>query len=76
VRLSLIYTIFSLAPALLIIMSLLGFFFGREAIEGEIYSQIDDLVSHEAALQIQEMIKNIHLSNENVFATSLGLLCC
>ncbi|MEO6167254.1 MAG: hypothetical protein ABIO46_14590 [Chitinophagales bacterium] len=34
------YTIFSIAPALLMIMSILGFLFGKDAIEGEIYGHI------------------------------------
>lgn len=51
------YTIFAMAPALLIIMSLLGFFFGKEAIQGEVYGQINSLVGTEAAAQIQDIIK-------------------
>ncbi|MEP7128116.1 MAG: YihY/virulence factor BrkB family protein [Chitinophagales bacterium] len=66
------YTIFSMAPAILIIMSLLGFFFGRQAIEGEVYGQINSLVGMEAALQIQEMIKNINLTHDTLFATAVG----
>ncbi|HUM46431.1 MAG TPA: YihY/virulence factor BrkB family protein [Chitinophagales bacterium] len=66
------YTIFAMAPALLIIMSLLGFFFGKDAIEGEVYGQINSLVGAQAALQIQDIIKNIHLTQDNLFATAIG----
>lgn len=66
------YTIFAMAPALLIIMSLLGFFFGKEAIQGEVYGQINSLVGTEAAAQIQDIIKNIHLTQDNLFATAIG----
>ncbi|MBK9731797.1 MAG: YihY/virulence factor BrkB family protein [Chitinophagaceae bacterium] len=66
------YTIFSMAPAILIIMSLLGFFFGRQAIEGEVYGQINSLVGMQAALQIQDMIKNINLTQDTLFATAVG----
>src|SRR4030095_4252332 len=68
------YTVFSLAPMLLIIMSLSGLFFGREAIQGELYSQINKLVGDEAALQIQTTIKNIHLSNDNRITSLIGLV--
>ncbi|MEP7277510.1 MAG: YihY/virulence factor BrkB family protein [Bacteroidota bacterium] len=68
------YTVFSIAPFLAIIISFTGFFFGREAVQGELYPQINDLVGHEAALQIQQMITNIHLSKNSFFATIVSLV--
>lgn len=67
------YTIFSLAPMLIVIIFLTGFFFGEKAIQGEIYAHIHDLVGEGAALQIQAMIKNIKLSGENLPATIFGI---
>jgi len=68
------YTFFSLPPLLIIISSLCGFFFGAEAVRGEIFGQINGLVGNNAALQIQETIKNVKLSNSNSFATILGVI--
>ncbi len=68
------YTIFSLPPLLIIIISLCGFFFGAEAVRGEIFGQINGLVGNEAAVQIQETIKNVKLSNSNTFVTTIGLI--
>jgi len=68
------YTIFSLPPLLIIIISLCGFFFGADAVRGELFGQINGLVGNEAALQIQETIKNVSLSKSSVFATTLGLV--
>lgn len=68
------YTIFSIAPFLAIIISIGSFFLGRDAIQGELYPQIHDLVGDEAALQIQQMITNIHLSKNSVFATAVSLI--
>jgi membrane protein len=68
------YTIFSLPPLLIIIISLSGFFFGAEAVRGEIFGQINALVGNDAALQIQEAIKNVKLSKGNTFATILGVI--
>jgi membrane protein len=68
------YTIFSLPPLLIIIISLIGFFFGAEAVRGEIFGQINGLVGNEAALQIQETIKNVKLSSSNVFTTTVGII--
>jgi len=68
------YTIFSLPPLLIIIISISGFFFGAEAVRGEIFGQIHGLVGNDAALQIQETIKNVKLSDSNTFVTTLGII--
>ncbi len=68
------YTVFSVAPFLVIIISVSGIFFGREAVQGELYHQINGLVGNEAALQIQQMITNIHLSENSLFATVVSFV--
>jgi membrane protein len=68
------YTIFSLPPLLIIIISLCGFFFGAEAVRGEIFGQINGLVGNDAAMQIQETIKNVKLLNSNLFFTIIGII--
>lgn len=68
------YTIFSLPPLLLIIVSVTGFFFGAEAVKGEIYGEINGLVGHDAAIQIQEILKNVKLSGSNTFATTISVI--
>jgi len=68
------YTIFSLPPLLLIIISLCGFFFGAEAVRGEIFGQINGLVGNLAALQIQEILKNVKLANTNALAAIVGIV--
>lgn len=68
------YTVFSLPPLLIIIISLCGFFFGAEAVKGELFGQINGLVGNAAALQIQETIKNVKLSSSNTFATTVGII--
>ena len=68
------YTVLSVAPLLVIILSVTGFLFGKEAINGELYGEINKLVGSEAALQIQTSIQNIKLSNHNTFATTVGII--
>jgi len=68
------YTVFSLAPLLIIIISLCGFFFGADAVKGEIFGQLKGLLGNEAALQIQEIIKNTTLSRDNIPATIIGIV--
>ncbi|MES2517424.1 MAG: YihY/virulence factor BrkB family protein [Bacteroidota bacterium] len=66
------YTIFSLAPMLIVIISVAGIFFGKDAIQGEIYGQIKWLVGAEAAKQVQELIKNAELSQKSGAAAIIG----
>jgi membrane protein len=68
------YTIFAMPPMLIIIFSLSGFFFGKEAVQGEVYGQIRGLVGSDAAIQIQEIIKNVHLSGDNLFTTVISVV--
>lgn len=66
------YTIFSLPPLLIIIISIFSIFFGREAVNGQFFGQINGMVGNEAALQIQETIKNIELTENSAFAAIFG----
>ncbi len=66
------YTMFSIGPALLIMLSLLGIFFGREAVEGRVFGQISSLLGNASALQIQEVIKNIELNNDKFVGLIVG----
>lgn len=66
------YTVFSLAPLLLLMISFAGIFFGREAIQGQIFGEINGLIGNEAASQIQDVIKNMELSGKTTMAAIIG----
>ena len=68
------YTVFSIGPVLIIIISLAGIFFGREAVQGKIYVQINGLVGNAAAMQIQDIIKNIEHSQLSASGAVLGII--
>jgi membrane protein len=68
------YTIFSLPPLLIIIITTSGFFFGADAVRGELFGQINGLVGNDAALQIQDIIKNVKLSHSSTFASIFGVI--
>src|SRR5438270_10167008 len=68
------YTVFALGPLLIIIISLAGIFFGKDAVQGQLYSQIKDLTGSEAALQIQEIISNIHRTHATVAGAIIGIV--
>ena len=68
------YTVFSLPPLMIIIMSLSGIFFGPDAVKGEIFGQINGLVGSDAAMQIQETLRKVELSNSSSFAQTFGII--
>jgi membrane protein len=65
-------TIFAMAPLLIVIISLTGILFGEQAAAGNIYEQIRSLVGSNAAIQIQEIIKNIKQSQHTVAGAIIG----
>lgn len=67
------YTLFSLAPLLLLIISLASAFFGRDATEGRIFLEIRDLIGNDAAAQIQQVIKNLELSGKTTLSLIIGI---
>ncbi|HTE24564.1 YihY/virulence factor BrkB family protein [Flavitalea sp.] len=66
------YTVFSLCPILIIIMSLAGIVFGKDAVQGRIYDQISGLVGSDAAIQVQEIIINIEKSQHGTVGAIAG----
>jgi len=65
-------TIFAMGPLLIVIISLAGIFWGQEAVEGRIYEQIKGLVGNSAAVQIQDIIRNIQQSKHTVAGAIIG----
>ena len=68
------YTVFSIGPLLIVVISLCGLFFGREAIEGTIYGQIQSFVGRDAALQLQQIIKSAAIGGKGKIAAIIGII--
>src|ERR1044072_5698543 len=66
------YTIFSIAPMLILIISIANYFIGKDAVEGEVYGQIRKFVGDDAALQIQQIIANSMLSEQFSFTAIIS----
>ncbi len=72
---SLAYTmVFSMGPLILIIITTSSFFFGREAIEGRVYGQLEGFLGHDTAYQLQEIIKHATISGKSQLATIIGIV--
>jgi membrane protein len=68
------YTLFSLPGLLIIVIWVSEIFYRDAAVEGKVYGQISDFVGKDAALQIQETIRNATLSSDNQIATIVGFV--
>lgn len=68
------YTVFALAPMLIVLISIISFFYGKEAAQGQIYGQIKSFVGSDAAASIQEIIGNAALSPSFTFASVVGII--
>ncbi len=66
------YAVFSLLPMIIIITSLLGLFFGKQAVSGEIYTQLKEVLGNDASLQLQDIIKNQHTKYNSVLTSIIG----
>ena len=67
------YTLFSLPSLLIIVVSIAGYFFGRQAVQGRITAQIGDFIGVEAALAIENMISSAALTNNSTLAIIFGV---
>ncbi|MDZ4076040.1 MAG: YihY/virulence factor BrkB family protein [Hylemonella sp.] len=68
------YTLFSLAPLLLIVISVAGLIFGEEAARGEITYQLQSLMGDAGARAVQDLLASVRQPVEGSFATAVGLL--
>jgi membrane protein len=67
------YTIFSLAPILVISVAIAGLVFGKDAVQGRIMGEIQGLIGPESAHAVQTMIQSAHKPAHGVIATIVGV---
>lgn len=68
------YTLFALAPVLLITIAIAGFVFGEEAVRGQIAGQIDQLVGRDGALAVQSLLEGAAKRGSGILATTIGVV--
>ena len=68
------YTLFSIAPVLIIVIAVAGFFFGAEAARGEIVAQLRSLLGDDGASAVQGLIESASQPEQGVFATIASIL--
>lgn len=68
------YTLFSIAPLLIIVIAAAGLVFGQEAARGEIVAQIQGLIGQEGAIAVQGLLKNANQPIQSIFATVVSII--
>lgn len=68
------YTVFSVAPLLLIVISVAGLVFGRDAARGEIFAQLAGLMGAQGAMAVQGMLEALNKPTEGIVATVVGVV--
>ncbi|MBS0526394.1 MAG: YihY/virulence factor BrkB family protein [Proteobacteria bacterium] len=68
------YTLFSIAPVLLVVVAIAGLVFGRDAAEGAIVEQFSVLMGHQTAVALQGMIESAARPREGTLATIIGVV--
>src|SRR5215203_3835512 len=68
------YTLLSLAPLVIIVIAVAGAVFGREAAQGQLVWQIQDLIGHDGAEMVQSLLKGASQPATGTVATVFGLL--
>lgn len=68
------YTVFSMGPLLVVIISLCGLFFKKEAVEGKVYHGLQDFVGPDTAAQLQQVIQNASIGDKSIIATVIGIV--
>lgn len=66
------YTLFSLAPVLIIAIAIAGFVFGADAVRGEIVLQLEGIVGKEGATVVQDLVENASRPGRGVVALTIG----
>ncbi len=68
------YTIFSIAPLLIVVIAIAGAVFGEKAASGQIFAQIQGLVGDAGATVIQEAIKNASQPKQGAIASIISIV--
>ena len=68
------YSIFAMAPLIIISISVAGLIFGEQAARGQVYQQINWLLGSKGAVEIQTLIQASSDTNKSIVATVVGII--
>src|SRR3954447_22273567 len=68
------YTVFSLAPLLVIVIAVAGALFGRDAVQGQIVAQLSSLIGAEGATLVQSLIRSASDTDKGLIAGLVSIV--
>ena len=68
------YMIFSIAPVIVIVISLVGEFLGPHAVQGEVSDQLQGILGPSGAVQIENIIKSVYHPGKTLATTALATI--
>jgi len=68
------YTIFSLAPLLVIVLAVAGFLFGKEAASGQVKGEVESLVGEDGGKAVEQMVASADQPQTGTLATVVGVV--
>ena len=67
------YTLFSIAPLVLIVISVAGLVFGQDAARGEIFGQLSGMLGDDSAKAVESMLEGLNRPEAGIIATIVGV---
>ena len=67
------YTVFSLAPLLLLVISIAGLLFGQDAARGALFGQLNSLMGADAAKAVEGLLASVSKPSEGIVGTVVGI---
>ncbi|ANN76530.1 YihY/virulence factor BrkB family protein [Bordetella flabilis] len=68
------YTVFSLAPLVIIVIAVAGFFWSREAVQGQLFEQINALVGPDGAKAVESVVQGAQEPTQGMVATIISVI--
>src|SRR5919198_2255141 len=68
------YSMFSIAPLLVIVIAIAVLFFGADAVRGAVYAQLADLMGENGAKAIEEMLSHANEPKAGALATLISVV--
>lgn len=68
------YTVFSMAPLVIIVIAVAGFFWGREAVQGQLFEQVAALVGADGAKAVESVVQGAQAPTQGIIATVVSIV--
>ena len=68
------YTLFSVAPILIIAIAIAGYVFGADTAQTEVFAQLQALIGEAGAAAVRDLVANAHYSDKQGLAAAVGVV--